>query len=226
MISWTAASGSEITARTTKNSQSECNCSNGNYYSTGVGIRQFRVRALYRALYGGIMQYPREDCTMPRKPTVWWREEKQCYYTTIRRKKIRLASKLKDAEKAFHSLMARKSPLPRRASSRPSGTCDRFRKDSEQNKKPTTFRMHSYLLQSFCDHIGRKRVNDLRVHHVTEWVGMPKKKVKTWNQKHACSARSAVLACLNWSVEQGYISSHPLGKLKGLAQTAGTGADH
>lgn len=28
---------------------------------------------------------------MPRKPTVWWRDEKQCYYTTINRKKIRLS---------------------------------------------------------------------------------------------------------------------------------------
>jgi integrase len=69
--------------------------------------------------------------------------------------------------------------------------------------------MHKYLLQSFCDKVGKRRVSDLKVLHVTEWVNG-----QDWNESTGCSARSTLLACLNWGVDQGYIESHPLTRLK------------
>lgn len=35
-----------------------------------------------------------------------------------------------------------------------------------------------------------------------------------WNESTACTARTSILACLNWAVAQGYVDSHPLTKLK------------
>lgn len=90
---------------------------------------------------------------------------------------------------------------------------DLFLAESQRTKAANTYRMALYYLQSFCDFIGRKRVNDLRVHHVSSWVTAPKKR-KTWNESSQCSGRSTVLACLNWAVAQGYIAGHPLTKLK------------
>ena len=38
--------------------------------------------------------------------------------------------------------------------------------------------------------------------------------MKGWNESSACSARSILLACLNWGVAEGHIDVHPLGRLK------------
>jgi hypothetical protein len=77
---------------------------------------------------------------------------------------------------------------------------DLFLADSLADKKPTTYKMHRYFLQDFRDHIGRKRVNDLKGHHVTEWVEKVRPKVKKWGQSIACSGRTTILACLTWAV--------------------------
>ncbi len=153
---------------------------------------------------------------MARKPKVWFREQTGWYMTTIRGDQIKLSKNKDEAERAFHALMAKEVPEVKDTGVFPSfrKLADLFLEDSKVNKKPNTYRMHLYYLQSFCDHIGRKRVNDLKVHHVTEWIGKPKAKVNVWNQSSACSGRTTILACLNWAVAQGYIDSHPLGKLK------------
>lgn len=149
---------------------------------------------------------------MARTPTVWHRKQDGFYYTTIRGKKHKLSKDRKDAQKLFHALMAKEEDDgPKGTAVAPTfrKVADLFLDESERTKKPNTYRMHKYLLQSFCDHVGKRRVRDLKVHHVTEWVGS-----QDWNESTACSGRSTLLACLNWAVAQGYIDSHPLGKLK------------
>jgi integrase len=86
---------------------------------------------------------------------------------------------------------------------------DLYLEEVQRIRKPNTYRIHKYVLQTFCDRIGKKRVADLRVLHVTEWINASK-----WNESTACSARTTLLACLNWGVNQGYLDAHPLGKLK------------
>jgi hypothetical protein len=46
-----------------------------------------------------------------RKPTVWFRKQTGYYYTTLNGKKVRLANGKKDAERAFHALMAQSDPV-------------------------------------------------------------------------------------------------------------------
>jgi integrase len=149
---------------------------------------------------------------MPRKSSVWFREQDGYYYTTVRREQKKLSKDEREAERLYHELMAREEPdEPPTALASPTfrKLADKFLDNSLRVNKPTTSRMHKVYLQSFLDRIGRKRVRDLKVHHVGEWIT-----ATGWGESTACSARGTVLAVLNWAVEQGYIDRHPLGKLK------------
>ena len=148
---------------------------------------------------------------MARQPTLWLRSQDKTYYTTLRGKKVKLSSDRKEAKRLFHELLA-KDEEPAGTTISPSfkRVADDFLDESERTKRPNTYRMLKYFLQSFCDHLGRKRrVSDLKVFHVTKWVN-----ANDWNSSTACSARATLLACLNWAVEQGHVDSHPLTKLK------------
>jgi integrase len=126
-------------------------------------------------------------------------------------KQVKLPDKA-EAERAMHALLAQETPEPEAVTSLPAfrKLADLFIDQSLRVNKPTTSKMHRLFLQSFRDRIGRKRVSDLKVHHVSEWIAAK----TTWGSSTASSARGTVLACLNWAVEQGYIPSHPLGRLK------------
>src|SRR5688572_11762696 len=102
---------------------------------------------------------------MARKPTVWFRKQTGWYMTTIRGEKLKLSPDKDEAERAFHALMAREPEEKKDTAVFPTfrKVADLFLADSLAHKKPNTYRMHLYYLQSFCDHVGRKRVNDLRV---------------------------------------------------------------
>lgn len=167
---------------------------------------------------------------MARPPSVWHRSQDDHYYTTIRGQKIKLAPDKKEATRLFHELLAKQEePAGSNISPTFAKIADLFLDESERTKKPTTYRVLKYNLQSFCDHLGQRRIADLKVHHVTAWVaehvrpsregemtrnGKHKKPRVPWNESTACTARTSVLACLNWAVDQGYIDRHPLTKLK------------
>jgi integrase len=150
---------------------------------------------------------------MPRTHKVWKRKQDGWYYVKIRGKQVKLSADRTEATLAMHSMLAQAETPTESPASRRIPTfrkvADLFLDNSERVNKKTTYRMHKLYLQSFVDHIGKTRVGDLKVHHVTEWIA-----ATGWGQSTACSARGTVLACLNWAVEQGYIVGHPLGKLK------------
>ncbi len=147
---------------------------------------------------------------MARPPSVWHREQDGHFYTTIRGQKVKLSPDKKEATRLFHELLAKnEEPAGSQVSPPLKRIAELFLEESQRTKKPNTYRMARMFLQSFCDHVGRKRVADLKVHHVTSWVG-----AHQWNESTGCSARSTVLACLNWAVTQGHVDSHPLAKLK------------
>jgi integrase len=147
---------------------------------------------------------------MARPPSVWLRSQDNHYYTTIKGEKIKLSPELKEATRLFHELLAmHEEPAGCNISPTFKKVADLFLDESEKNKKPTTYRMAKMFLQSLVDRIGKKRVTDLKVFDITAWVN-----AHDWNESTACSARATVLAALNWAVNQGFIDSHPLTKLK------------
>lgn len=170
------------------------------------------------------------DAGIPRPPSVRQRKEDQTFYTTIRGKQIKLSADKAEAKRLFHELMAKhEEPAGSNVSPSFKRIADLFLGDCQRTKKPNTYRVNKYNLQKFCDHVGPKRIADLRVHHVTAWVAEQQrpsrpgemtrngKHVKPrvpWNESTACTGRTSLLSCLNWGVAQGYIDSHPLAKLK------------
>ena len=149
---------------------------------------------------------------MAKESDIWFREQTGWYYTTLKGKQIRLSREKEEAKKALHSLLAQEpEPGPSEVKAFPTfrKIADLFISNSIRVNKPTTIRMHKMFLQSFVNRIKGKRVNDLKVHHVSEWLAST-----PWGQSSSCSARGAILAALNWGVDQGYITSHPLTKLK------------
>jgi integrase len=147
---------------------------------------------------------------MARPPTVWLRRQDDHFYTTVKGEKIKLSPDKKEATRLFHELLAKhEEPVGSNISPTLRKIADLFLDDSEKNKHPNTYRMAKYFLQSLCDRIGKRRICDLKVLHVTEWIS-----ANEWNESTACSARATLLACLNWAVTQGYVDSHPLTRLK------------
>lgn len=151
---------------------------------------------------------------MARTARIWFRKATGWYMTTHRGQQIKLSKDKAEATKAFHTLMASAAdePTEEKTGVRPAfrKIADLFLDEAKRTKEPGTYEVQKYYLQSFCDHIGKRRVADLKVHMATEWIASH----PDWGQSTCTTARSIVRACLNWAVMQGYVPANPLAKLK------------
>lgn len=155
---------------------------------------------------------------MARPSTVWFREHDGYYYTTVRGKRVRLAKDKKEADKAFHALLAA-APDDGPVGFRPTfrRLADLYLDFTQQTKSPRTYEHQLRFLQSFCDSVGVKRAADLKPGDVTAWLLKHK---TTWGHNTQVTARSLVVACLNWAVREGHVPSSPLRGMK-VGQTHG-----
>lgn len=148
---------------------------------------------------------------MPRKPSVWFREQDGWYYTTFRGEQVKLSKDVREAETAFHALHAQE-PDQEPKGYRPSfrKLADQYLDFTQQTKSERTYDHQKYFLQLFCDHVRNKRAADLKPADVTGWI----LKQKTWGHNTQVTARGLVAACLNWAVEQGTLQFSPLARMK------------
>jgi integrase len=148
---------------------------------------------------------------VPRKPTVWFREQDGWYYTTFKGVQTKLSKDPREAETAFHALLGQE-PDDEPKAYRPSlrKLADLYLTYTERAKSERTYKHQQYFLQSFCDHVKTKRVADLKPGDVTAWV----LKQKTWGHNTRVTARGIVVACLNWGVEEGHLRYSPLARMK------------
>lgn len=173
---------------------------------------------------------------MPRKSSIWFREQTGWYMTTYRGKQKKLSRDRKEAEREYHALLAQEEPPEEKGGPRPTfrKLADLFLQEGAKTKGAETVKVQAVYLQSFCDHVGKKKAADLKVYHVTEWLsahdkpgkvrGPRKRKVpksdaepvryQAWGESTRTTARSVVRACLAWAVGQGYIAANPLAALK------------
>jgi integrase len=150
---------------------------------------------------------------MARPSRVWFREQTGWYYTTIRGEQIKLSPDAKEAERLLHGLLSKEPEDIPTTALRPSmrKIADLWLDEQQRTKKPDTYRMHKFYLQSFCNHVGKKRVADLKVHTATAWINSHPE----WTSESTrTGARAALLACLNWAVAQDLIQTNPLAKMK------------
>jgi integrase len=148
---------------------------------------------------------------MPRQPGLWLRSQDGFYYTTIKRKKIRLAKEKKEARKALYELLAKPDVAP--ADTTRKGfrkVADQYLAYIQRTAAETTFNNFLLYLRAFSDHLGKKAVNDLRVEHVTSFEA----KNDHWSKSTVVTVRGIIIGCLNWAVAQQIIDANPIPKLK------------
>jgi integrase len=174
---------------------------------------------------------------MARKPSIWFREATGWYMTTFRGEQVKLAKYKAEAERAFHALLAQAPEHEETGRHFPSfrKIADLFLDHAEKTKEKTTFDLQRLYLQSFCDSVKKKRAADIKVADVTAWLlehtagrtNQPKKRLPpkkggrrflepdgVWGHNTQVTCRAVVRACLNWAVDQGYLTHNPLGRLK------------
>lgn len=148
---------------------------------------------------------------MGRRATVWHREQDGYYYTTYRGEQQKLSQDKDEAERLFHELHAQQPPPEDYRRYSIGKIADMFLDFSQKNHSPDTYKHYRCMLNRFCTHVGKTRlVAELKNHHVTAFMDA----YRHWSESTRAAAVAVILACLNWAVEEGYLSSHPLARLK------------
>lgn len=147
---------------------------------------------------------------MARKPSLWFRKQTGCYYTTLNGKKVRLGTDKKEAQKAFHALMAQSEPEPVTVRMSFRKLADLYLAYTKAAKDEKTFKHQLYFLKSFTARVKGKAVLDLKPGDVTQWLlAQP-----TWGHNSQVTARGILRSCLNWGIGEGYIQVNPLARMK------------
>ena len=147
---------------------------------------------------------------MPRNPKPYFRKQTKSYYCSLNGKQIPLSKDRETAYQKFYELMAGRDSL--------SGSFSTLYELSqpyldwcENNRKPTTYVKHVHYLKSFIDHVGKRlKIAQLRQHHLTKWLANH----PTWCETSSNDAVSIVQRMLNWAIEEGYLNSSPIPRIK------------
>jgi integrase len=138
----------------------------------------------------------------------WFRRQNRSWYVEHRGKQVRLG---RDEHGA-----TRKNPPPeiveawhrlgRTDGGKPKDIlyADLAEKYLATLKHPKTREESKRQLDWFIAHIGRIKVSEMRVHHVTEYV----RSKKTWNSTSQNVAIERITRVLNWGIAEGYIDDH------------------
>jgi integrase len=147
----------------------------------------------------------------PSKP--WYRKYNDTWYVCLSGRQVPLAKgkdNKKEAERAFHRLMAGEMPSASRSKdTRVVTVLDLFLDHAQRHNSASTYDWYKHFLQDFSDLYGALKVEDLRPFHVTRWVDShPDWKGGQWG------AVTAVKRAFNWAADEGLIAESPVKKVK------------
>ena len=146
---------------------------------------------------------------MPRKPKPYYRRQTKSYYCSINGKQISLGKDRESAFQRFHELMASRDALTGSFSTL-YDLSQAYLDWCEENRKPRTYKNHLLYLESFIGSVGKRlKIGQLRQHHLTKWL-----EGKTWGDTSRNDAISIVQRMINWAIEEGYLRSTPIPKVK------------
>jgi len=146
---------------------------------------------------------------MPRPPKPFFRKQTASWYCSVAGRQISLGKNRDAAHQKFHELMASREQL--------SGEFTTLYQISqayldwvERNRKPGTYRLHLFYLESFIGSVGKRlRPSQLKRHHVTKWY--EELDVSTTTQSDAVGV---VQRMLNWSVEEDHLDRNPIAGMR------------
>lgn len=147
----------------------------------------------------------------PSKP--WYRHFNDTWYVCLNGQQIVLArgkDNKKEAERAFHRLMAGETPQAVRSSDTlVTAVLDLFLEHAHKHTAPATYEWYRHFLQDFSDRYGALKVVDLRPFHVTRWLDSH----RDWEGAR-WAAVTAVKRSFNWATDEGLIRENPVKKVK------------
>jgi integrase len=76
---------------------------------------------------------------------------------------------------------------------------------SQKYQSPETYRGYFFYVQSFCETFGFLCVNDVRPHHVLEWISK-----KNWGPTSQFNAVRSAQRVFNWAVKQKLLAQNPI----------------
>jgi integrase len=144
-----------------------------------------------------------------REPKLWQRAQTGSWYVTLNGKQIALGSDEEQARKKYHALLADNQPA---ADESVYKLLNRHLAWCKRHRKPETFKRQRIHLRRFARFIGKTRkASELKPFHVQRCLD---RKYVDCSTTYLNDAITAIKGALNWAVEQGYIESNPIDKMK------------
>ncbi|HKI37662.1 MAG TPA: hypothetical protein VKA46_37770 [Gemmataceae bacterium] len=106
---------------------------------------------------------------MPRTSDIWWRESKQCFFTTIDGKQVRLAKTMKESRTKLQRILRGTHTPAADTGLTFARLADKFLDHSQHANEPETYEVHRLYLQSFKDHVGQRLIIRLCEADLDDW---------------------------------------------------------
>ncbi|MCO8122866.1 tyrosine-type recombinase/integrase [Stieleria sp. TO1_6] len=146
---------------------------------------------------------------MPREPKPYYRKAQKRWVCTINGQRVTLGPNKQQAFEKYHALMLDQQSV--RAE-----LCTLYELTQsyldwvQDNRKKVTYDKHKHYLKSFIQAVGKTmKPSALKPHHLTTWTNKD-----SWSSTSRNDAITIVQRMLNWSIDQGYLSSSPIPRIK------------
>ena len=143
-----------------------------------------------------------------RQPKPFYRKQTSSWYVQLNGKQHNLGPDEKAAWGKYHDLMASR-PAPADETTLVGDLLGRFLEWTKLHRKPATFDWYALYVGSFGNFVGSRPTTDIKPHHVTRWLDS-----NGWKDTTRCCAIRAIKRAFNWAVEEGYLDSSPIRKIK------------
>lgn len=154
---------------------------------------------------------------MPRKPNLWFWEARQCWYTQISGKKIRLHPDKKLAEREFYRIMAAQGMLDMRESRRITvADAAEAMIESSVHWREATKRIHIEKLGALAAAFPGRLLSSIRAEEVVRWLasyqGLKRWPSSTWSDSTRHQAFGVIKELFRWAREMGHLDVNPLAR--------------
>jgi integrase len=156
-----------------------------------------------------------------REPKPFFRKQTGTWYVQIGKKQHNLGPYEQVAKQKYHALMAGRQPVT--DDTTVYAVLFQFLGWNKEHREESTHEFYKRHIVSFAEQIGETlTVGALKPFHVTSWVNehysksrkVDGKKVAGVGDNYRRSAIRSVQRAFNWAVEQGYLATSPIAKVK------------
>jgi integrase len=148
---------------------------------------------------------------MARRPEPRWYQSRGGWYVCIGGKQHRLAvgkESKAEAWKAYHRLMLEGRGPAKGERITAAVLCDLLLDWVKQHREPETYTWYKRHLQSFVDHCGSMKADEITPGDVARWLSG-----KAWGRSTRHGAIGAVKRAFRWGVRNHFLASDPLANL-------------